>query len=337
MNKRARTNPILVTGAAGFIGFHTIERLLREGVSVVGVDNFDNHYERYFKEANVRDLQRISQQVATPFEFHEKDVRDLDTSFCPSDHFDSVIHLAARAGSRTSLGNWPMAISNNLDGTLKTLAFAKERMVSQFVFGSSASVYGADTPLPFKESAPADQPQSPYAATKRACELVCHEYAFAHGMKVASVRLFSVFGPRQRPDQAIRLFCWSASEGIVVPLFGDGTSSRDFTYVSDVVDGIIAGLDFLRDASKGTFEIFNLGTSKETSLKELVTCIETATGLAVTCETKPAFLAETNRECADLSKSQDLLGYSPKVSFAEGLRRYVDWFLGHSQTYKEAA
>ncbi len=328
---------ILVTGAAGFVAFHTIEKLLTNGVSVVGVDNFDSAYDRNLKDANIKDLKAIAVKAGTTFDFHTLDIVSLDAKFSEKVSFDSIIHLAARAGARASVGNWEPALRNNIQGTWKVLEFARTRGISNFVFASCASVYGADCLLPFKENAPSDQPQSPYAATKRSGELICHEFAYNYGMKVACLRFFSVYGPRQRPDQAVRVLCRAASEGQIATLFGDGSSTRDYIYITDAVDMIEAAVNFLHHAEKNTFEVFNVGTSRPMSLTQLITAIEAEIGTDLATKTDPALLSETQHECADLDKTKNILSVSPQITLAVGLARYLDWYRGQSQTYKQAA
>lgn len=317
---------IMVTGAAGFIAYHAIESLLKSGKAVVGVDNFDPFYDRLTKEANLRDLRAIARETGTPFEFSVADICSLEPAFRADLEISDILHLAAKAGVRPSLLDPEAYLRANVQGTLRLLEFARKRGIRHFAFGSSSSVYGDSTPVPFSEAAPVDQPVSPYAATKRACELFCRNYSHLYGVSVASLRFFTVYGPRQRPDLAIHKFTRQIAGGERVTLYGDGGTERDYTYVSDIIGGVSGALRWLEGTPPGAFEIFNLGGSRTTSLKRLVELIEMELGIQARIEWAPMQPGDVFRTYASVERAQRYLGYAPQVPIEEGIARFVEWY-----------
>ena len=309
---------ILVTGGAGFIGSNLLRGLAGRGAELVCLDNFDDFYPPDRKRRNIGPLVSSGK-----VKLYEGDIRD--TALCLSilkDHaIDTVYHLAARPGPRPSIQLPQLYQDINCGGTVSLLEAAVNAGVGKFIFVSSSSVYAASTPVPFREDSPADEPFSPYGATKRACELFCHAYHHVHGLPVICARLFSVYGPGLRPDLALYKFTGLMIDGKPIPIFGDGTSGRDYTYISDIIDGLIACLD----ANVG-FEIVNLGNSHTVGLLELVGIIAKALGVEPTIEHMPPNPADPPVTCADLSKSSRLLGFRPKVSIEEGIERFIEWF-----------
>ncbi|HET7789348.1 MAG TPA: NAD-dependent epimerase/dehydratase family protein [Gemmatimonadales bacterium] len=309
---------VLVTGAAGFIGSHLCDALLARGDEVIGVDNFDPFYARAVKEANL-----AGAREAARFRFLESDVAQQGL---PLDGVAVVVHLAARAGVRPSLEDPAGYMEANVTGTARVLDAARRAGVSRVVFGSSSSVYGDATPAPFAESASAVEPLSPYAASKRAGELLARAFAHLFGLRIACLRFFTVYGPRQRPDLAIHRFTDLAARGRPIPVFGDGSSERDYTYITDAVDGIVAGLEWTRGAGAGACEAFNIGGGARVSLERLVRLLGEARGAACVVERGPDQPGDVRLTAADLTKSARVLGYRPKVGIEDGLRHFVRWY-----------
>lgn len=310
---------ILLTGAAGFIGSHLAERLLDRGDEVIGVDNFDPFYDRAVKHGNLAVARR-----APRFTFHEMDVVTgaLATLMTPD---TVVVHLAAKAGVRPSLADPAAYTRTNVAGTQAVLDAAFAAGASRIVFGSSSSVYGDDTEPPFREDAPAGRPISPYAATKRAGELLLASQATHRGFRAASLRFFTVYGPRQRPDLAIHAFCRRMTGGQAITMFGDGSDARDYTYIDDIVAGVIAALDWTASAPAGV-ETFNLGGNETIPLRRMIDTLAGALGVAPLIERAPRQPGDVRLTSADLSKSSRVLGYRPQTPFPEGIRRFVDWY-----------
>ena len=311
---------VLVTGAAGFIGSHLVEALARRGDLVVGIDNFDGFYPRAMKERNLREMGRLP-----GFEFHEQDMRDVETMRARLTPDTVIVHLAARAGVRPSLAD-PLGYAEmNVVGTAAVLESARRAGVSRIAFGSSSSVYGDSTPVPFREDAAAGEPMSPYAATKRAGELLLRSVAPIYGFRSAALRFFTVYGPRQRPDLAIHDFTRRMVEGEVITLFGDGTQARDYTYTDDIVAGVLAAVDWTAAAPLG-METFNLGGNRAVRTGDMAAEIATALGIEPRVQWAPMQPGDVQRTVADLTKSAAVLGYAPKTPFPEGIRRFVHWF-----------
>jgi UDP-glucuronate 4-epimerase len=306
----------LVTGAAGFIGSHLSERLVARGDEVVGLDNFDPFYAPADKERNLRGL------AASPrFRLIRGDIRDrpLVDGLMPG--VDAVVHLAARAGVRPSIRDPELYQSVNLEGTVKLLESCRAHGVRRFVFASSSSVYGANRKVPFHEDDSVDHPVSPYAATKKAGELLCYSYAHLFGMSISCLRFFTVYGPRQRPEMAIHLFARALWEGKPLVVYGDGTSARDYTYIDDILQGVLAALDRCEG-----YRIYNLGESRRVPLRELIGLLEKHLGRKAILREEPDQPGDVPVTYADISRARAELGYDPKVDIDEGLRRFVGWF-----------
>lgn len=316
---------ILVTGAAGFIGSHLCERLLRDGHRVWGLDNFDDFYDPARKRRNLAPaLRRPTMHLV------EGDVRDeilLDGLMLDVD-FDAVVHLAARPGVLASLENPDLCYDVNVRGTLRLLEAMRRHAVSVLLFASSASVYGEASDAPFSEDVAADRPLSPYAASKRSGELLCHTHHHLYGLTAYCLRFFSVYGPRQRPDMAIHRFASMMFEGEPLPLHGDGSSSRDYTYIDDAVDGIVLALQAARrrNGRSSTFEVVNLGRSETVTLDELVESLATALDMSTDTDYMPVQPGVVSDTHASVKKGEELLGYDPHVSWKDGIKRFSDWF-----------
>ena len=318
-------NRILVTGGAGFIGSHLMDRLADQGRAALCLDNFNDFYDPRLKRMN------MSGYVDKPdVEVIEGDIRDLDllervfSEMRPA----QVVHLAAMAGVRPSVENPRLYQDVNGMGTLNLLEMSRKHDVEHFVFGSSSSVYGLNSKVPFSPDDPVDCPISPYAATKLANELVCRTYSHLYGLKVTCLRFFTVYGPRQRPDLAIRKFTTLIDRGEPVPVYGDGTFKRDYTYIDDIMDGVLKALDMRFD-----FEIFNLGESRTTETIQLVRLIEDALGKKADVRHQPVQPGDVPITFADIEKSKRVLGYDPKVAIEEGIPLFVRWFRAQEKVW----
>jgi len=311
---------IVLTGGAGFLGSHLLEALLADGREVAVVDNFDPFYPA---EAKRRNLAEVGE--AGDFRLVEADVCDVEGCLTglglKAGQADALIHLAARAGPRPSVRQPQLYARLNVGGTVGALELARRLEVPRFIFASSSSVYGARSEVPFGEDDPAATPVSPYAATKRAGELLCYSYHALTGMSVVVLRFFSAYGPRQRPDMAISRFVSRIDRGEPIPVYGDGSASRDHTYVSDIIAGVVASL-----AVDADYEIINLGDSETVRLDRLIAFIEEALGKKALIDRQPAQPGDVPTTCADITKARRLLGYEPRVPIGEGLRRYVEWY-----------
>jgi len=310
---------ILVSGAAGFIGSFACERLLGDGHRVVGLDNFDPFYDRPVKEANL-----APSLAHGRFAFVEADIRDsaaIGEVFAAHGAFDAVVHLAARAGVRPSIRD-PIGYEEvNVRGTMNLLEHAaRGKNRPRFIFGSSSSVYGNSPKVPFSESDNVDRPISPYAATKKAGELVCHAYHHLYGLATCCLRFFTVYGPRQRPDLAIHKFARNILAGKPIQVFGDLAASRDYTYVDDVVLGISRAVERCDG-----YEIINLGSSRGVSLRDMIAAVSKACNRRPIIEQMPPQPGDVARTWADVEKAGRLLGYRPTVPFEEGIERFVEW------------
>ena len=328
---------ILVTGAAGFIGSHLCQRLAVRGDDVTGLDNFDPFYARSLKEHNLAELRAalVSQTNAIrsgaapgAFQFVQGDIRrpeDLATAFAAA-RPSLVVHLAALAGVRPSISNPARYVDVNLGGTQQVLAACQVHGVSRVAFASSSSVYGMDSAVPFRESDPCSHPMSPYAATKRGGELLGFSAHHLTGLGVTNLRFFTVYGPRQRPDLAIHKFTRMIATGKSIELYGDGSTSRDYTWIDDIVDGCMAAVDQLAAAAVGAYRTYNLGGSQATSLLGLVDMIAAALGRRPEIVWQPEQPGDMKRTLADLTLSARELGYQPRVPIEEGITRFVDWY-----------
>lgn len=309
---------VLVTGGAGFVGSHLVDALLDGGHRVTALDNFDPFYPRATKERN------IARHLDWPtFHLVEADIRDFDRvrEVVPAD-VDAIAHLAAKAGVRPSIAD-PLAYQDvNVRGTHHLLELARERRIGQFVFASSSSVYGVNPRVPWREDDAVLLPISPYASTKVSGELLGHVYSHLFGIRFVALRLFTVYGPRQRPDLAIHKFAALMLQGREIPLFGDGTTRRDYTYVSDIVAAITAALDY-RDSM---YEVVNVGNNRTVSLREMVDTLERALGVDARVRRHPEQPGDVPQTWADVTKARRLLGVEPSTSFDEGVRRFAEWF-----------
>lgn len=311
---------ILVTGAAGFIGSHLCEVLVAAGHEVHGLDNFDPFYPRAVKEANLAALRSQPR-----FRFTEGDiVHDR----LPTAGIDAIVHLAARPGVQPSLDDPGGYMDANVTGTARLLEQARRAGIVRIVFGSSSSVYGESTPAPFAEDAAADGPISPYAASKRAGELVSRVFTHLYGSRIACLRFFTVYGPRQRPDLAVHRFTARIMAGQPIVMRGDGSSARDYTYVSDIVDGIVSSLDWTvrQDGAGEPWRVFNLGGGERVRLDRLIAVIASAAERQPIIERGADQPGDVPLTAADLSRSEQELGYRPKVGIEEGIRRFVAWY-----------
>ncbi|MDX6612206.1 MAG: UDP-glucuronate 4-epimerase [Blastocatellia bacterium] len=311
---------ILITGGAGFIGSHLVDRMLGEGDwQVTVVDDFNDFYDPEIKHKN------ISAHLSHPnFRLVEADIRDRNalTNVFAGGNFDCIVHLAARAGVRPSLQQPALYAETNINGTLNLLELAHEHRIKQFVFGSSSSVYGINARVPFSEEDHVRQPISPYAATKGAGELLCHTYSHLYDLRCVCLRFFTVYGARQRPDLAIHKFAKLISEGRPIPIFGDGTTRRDYTYIDDIIAGVRAAIDY--QASE--YEVINLGESRTVELNELISLLEGELGQEAIIDRQPLQPGDVPQTFADITKARQLLGYNPQTPIEDGIREFIQWF-----------
>jgi UDP-glucuronate 4-epimerase len=311
---------ILITGGAGFIGSHLVDRLLSEGNwRVTVVDDFNSFYSPELKRDNIRD--HLGNQ---DYKLVEADIRDyaaLEKAFVET-NFDCLVHLAARAGVRPSLKDPRLYVETNINGTMNLLELARKTGVKQFVFGSSSSVYGVNEKVPFAEDDPIFNPISPYAATKAAGELICHTYAHLYEMRIVCLRFFTVYGARQRPDLAIHKFAKLISEEKPIPVFGDGSTRRDYTYVDDIIAGVRAAIDY----QATNYEVINLGESRTVELRELIALIEKELNVRAKIDRQPLQPGDVPQTFADISKASRLLRYNPQTQIEVGIKKFVEWF-----------
>lgn len=320
---------IFVTGCAGFIGSHLCEALLKEGHVVLGVDNFNHFYDPELKRQNLEDIKKTAAEHKEFFQCYSGDICDADLiqSILTEHKIEVVIHLAAMAGVRPSIANPLLYERVNGTGTVTLLEEVRKAHIRNFIFGSSSSVYGLNQKVPFSEEDPVNLPYSPYAATKRAGELACHVYHKIYGLNVACLRFFTVYGPRQRPDLAIRKFTELMTQGKPIPIFGDGSYKRDYTYIDDIIDGVTKSMTWITQSHPSPkFEIFNLGESQTTMVLELITLLERAIGKTAKKDFFQPQPGDVPVTYADISKSRMILGYHPKTQIAEGIPKFVKWF-----------
>lgn len=347
---------ILLTGCAGFIGSHTLDRLLADGHHVVGVDNFDPFYPQALKQANIKshlDNERFelieadlaASETYTKLKFiadgfagpahaagsggpEREDTENIsaishsESSIKQAPLFDAVIHLAAKAGVRPSIADPAGYQRANVVATQNLLEFAKEQGIRQFVFASSSSVYGVNPRVPWREDDHVLQPISPYASTKVSCELLGHVYSHLYGIRFLGLRFFTVFGPRQRPDLAINKFVRLIQAGEPIPVFGDGSTRRDYTFVADVVDGILGALRY----DKTNYEVINLGNDKTVTLSEMIDTIQAVVGKKAIIDRQPEQPGDVPQTWADVSKARELFGYAPTTTFQAGVAAFYDWW-----------
>jgi len=311
---------ILITGGAGFIGSHLVDRLIADSdATITVVDDFNDFYDPDIKRSNTRKHLAVDR-----YRLVEADIRDRKAleDVIGKEQFDCIVHLAARAGVRPSLSQPELYFQTNIDGTLNLLELARSHGVKQFVFGSSSSVYGINAKVPFSEDDPIRQPISPYAATKAAGELICHTYSHLYGLRCICLRFFTVYGPRQRPDLAIHKFAQLMSRGQPIPVFGDGTTRRDYTYIDDIIAGVRAAMEY----DKTDYEVINLGESRTVELRELIAVLENELGIRATIERLPPQPGDVPQTFADITKARHLLGYNPQVEIESGIKSFVEWF-----------
>ncbi|HWR41106.1 MAG TPA: NAD-dependent epimerase/dehydratase family protein [Patescibacteria group bacterium] len=310
---------IFLTGGAGFIGSHLTAALLGQGCQVTVFDDFNDFYSPQRKERNVRAFLDHPR-----YRLFRGDIRDRQTltRALGASGCDAVIHLAARAGVRQSLAEPVLYQEVNVTGLQNVLEGCRQYGIGKLLFASSSSVYGGNEQVPFSEDDPVARPLSPYAATKAAGELLCHTYSYLYGMQILCLRFFTVYGPRQRPDMAIHKFARLIDREQPLPMFGDGEQRRDFTYIDDIVAGLLAALAY--DDSR--YEIFNLGNSATVSLREVIHLLERSLGKTAKLDIRPAQAGDMKFTCADISRAERLLRFAPRVSLPEGIQRFVDWY-----------
>lgn len=337
----------LVTGGSGFIGSHLIEKLRQDGHSVINVDNFDDFYDYKVKIRNT--LESLGQPATFPFSGKAEDLKKLQTDTQSKDYqlyttdirnleelrqifsrhpFDMVIHLAALAGVRPSIERPLEYKAVNIQGSLNLWELCREFGVKKFVMASSSSVYGNNDKMPFAEEDMVDFPISPYAATKKCGEVLGHTYHHLYDLDMVQLRFFTVYGPRQRPDLAIHKFTKLITEGQEIPFFGDGSTARDYTFISDIIGGILGAIEYLQNHS-GVYEIINLGESEVISLDQMVKTLETALKTHARKKLLPAQPGDVQRTNADITKARQLLGYAPQTNFQNGIKIFVEWFLAN--------
>ena len=308
---------ILVTGGAGFIGSHLVDSLLSDGYRVTALDNFDPFYDRSSKERNL-----LCQRSNADCRLVERDIRDLPGMLRDlPERYDAIVHFAAKAGVRPSIEDPLEYQAVNVSGTQNLLELARLRQVPHFVFASSSSVYGINPRVPWSEDDHVLQPISPYASTKVSGELLGHVYSHLYGIRFIALRLFTVYGPRQRPDLAIHKFTRLITQGKPIPVFGDGTTRRDYTYIDDIVSGVRAAVNLDRSA----YEVINLGNNRTISLAEMIAGLESAIGISAKIERMPEQPGDVPRTWANISKARRLLAFEPRTTFQEGVKKFVAW------------
>lgn len=331
----------LITGASGFIGSHLVTKLLLEGNKVINVDNFNDYYDIKIKINNVleslsmeKDISLELNQLKEKIEKETKnytleivDIRDKSeiARVFKENKIDVVVHLAAMAGVRPSIQDPLLYEEVNVRGTMNILELMKKNNIRKFICASSSSVYGNNLKVPFSEEDNVDRTISPYAATKKSCEVLAYTYFHLYNIDTIMLRFFTVYGPRQRPDLAIHKFTKMILNGDKIPFYGDGSTQRDYTYIEDIIDGIIKAIIFIEKNSK-TYEIFNLGESETISLKRMVETIEKELGIKAILDIQPMQEGDVNKTFADISKAKEMLKYNPKIRFDEGIKRFIKWY-----------
>lgn len=316
---------ILVTGGAGFIGSHLCAALLKQGNRVVSIDNFNDYYDPSIKRENIERLKRLGNRALVSL---EADIRSFDTvdriftEYMPG----FVVHLAACAGVRPSIEKPLLYTETNVNGTVNILECSKRHGVAKLVFASSSSVYGNNKKVPFNEDDRVDSPISPYAATKKAGELLCHTYSVLYGMHIACLRFFTVYGPGQRPDLAIHKFSWLIDRSLPIPFYGNGETRRDYTYIDDIIDGVLKSMEWVSGGNG--YDVFNLGESRTISLRDMVETLENALDRKARLDRLSSQPGDVEITYADIAKAKRVLGYSPNTEFEEGIRRFIEWYRG---------
>lgn len=320
---------IVLTGGAGFIGSHTASRLLKNGWETVIIDNFNDYYPTAFKRENILELEAEAEAEAGSLCVREGDItdaaflEDVFSRFNPS----AVIHLAAAAGVRPSIENPGLYVRSNINGTVNVLEQIKKHGVKRLVFASSSSVYGNNKKVPFSEKDPVDTPISPYAATKKAGELLCHTYHKLYGINTACLRFFTVYGPRQRPDLAIYKFTERILKGQPLPVYGDGGTMRDYTYIDDIMKGVFGALEWTADYGEPRYDIFNLGESRTVTLHDMIGVLENALNKKAVINRLRPQPGDVEKTYADISRAREVIGYNPETDFETGIKKFVDWYL----------
>ena len=315
---------ILITGAAGFIGMHTAIKFLKEGWSVVGLDNFNDYYDVSLKRARSEEIHKVSVASGMPFELIEKDLNSNVWDCLKEQKFDAVVHLAAQAGVRYSLENPWAYLESNISGFQRVLDFVESNQIRHFLYASSSSVYGKNTPQPFSETAPCASPESFYAATKRANELMAQSYFHTKNVRSIGLRFFTVYGPWGRPDMAPMLFAEAASTGKGIEVYNYGKQQRDFTFISDVVEGIF--LLAVRPDIPDAATVCNIGNGSPVGLMDFISLIETSLDCEIEKKLVKAQKGDVVSTFADTSKLQSLVNYEPKVGLEEGIPMFMEWF-----------
>lgn len=323
-----------ITGGAGFIGSHLCEALLRQGRRVITLDNFNPFYDPAIKHRNIAEIRAMMEREAIAperFELISGDIRDLEllqslfSGLREQNTSVTIIHLAAMAGVRPSIENARLYTDVNINGTQNIFEIAKEFGIRNVVYASSSSVYGENEKIPFSEADLVDHPISPYAMTKKSNELMAHTYHHLYGLNLIGLRFFTVYGPRQRPDLAINKFTRLISEGKAIPFYGDGTTRRDYTYIDDIIDGVIKSIRHV-ETREGVYEVLNLGESHTTTLKQLVETIEKALGITAIIDRLPSQPGDVPQTYADITKAKALIGYAPTTLIEEGISKFVAWY-----------
>jgi UDP-glucuronate 4-epimerase len=317
MNERV----VLITGVAGFIGSSLAEKLLSCGYKVLGIDNFDTFYDPAIKKSNLGNV-----LINKNFTFYEGDIREASILTSIKEPIDIIVHLAAKAGVLPSIKEPQDYVSVNINGTLNILAFMKLKAIKKLVFASSSSVYGNNVKVPFSESDNVDYPISPYAFTKKTCELMNYTYHHLYKFDIINLRFFTVYGPKQRPDLAIHKFVKLIESGEPVEMYGDGNSARDYTYIDDIVDGIQKATEHVLNKS-GVYEIINIGNRNPVKIKDLISIIYELMGKVPNIKIKPAQPGDVDITYADISKAKRILNYNPSTEIRIGLKKFINWYL----------
>ena len=320
---------ILITGGAGFIGSNLIDKLLEQGNKVITIDNFNPYYDPQIKEKNIFSIKKTIKEKGIPsnnFKLYREDIRNKEIlrMIFEENKIDLVIHLAAMAGVRSSIINPEYYYEVNVMGTLNLLNIIKEKEIKKLIFASSSSIYGNNQKIPFREDDIVDNPISPYAASKKAGELLCYTYHHLYDIDIACLRIFTAYGPRQRPDLAIHKFIKLILQDKVIPFYGNGNTKRDYTYIDDIVDGINVTIIWIKK-NRNKYEIFNLGSSRTISLVEMIKTIEGVLNKKANLKKLPMQPGDVNRTYSDIKKAKRILNYDPKIVFKEGIKKFIEW------------